>query len=61
MKDSNSTTVQILAKAGSIYETRETNGISHFLEHLFFKWWKKYKTPKEVAEAVDSFGGWFNA
>ncbi|OQB41944.1 MAG: Insulinase (Peptidase family M16) [candidate division CPR1 bacterium ADurb.Bin160] len=37
MKDSNSTTVQILAKAGSIYETRETNGISHFLEHLFFK------------------------
>ena len=61
MKDSNSTTVQILAKAGSIYETRETNGISHFLEHLFFKWWKKYKTPKEVAEAVDSFGWGFNA
>jgi len=61
MKDSNSTTVQVLAKAGSIYETRETNGISHFLEHLFFKWWKKYKTPKEVAEAVDGFGGWFNA
>ncbi|HOQ79383.1 MAG TPA: pitrilysin family protein [Candidatus Absconditabacterales bacterium] len=61
MKDSNSTTVQILAKAGSIYETRETNGISHFLEHLFFKGGKKYKTPKEVAEAVDSFGGGFNA
>lgn len=61
MKDINSTTVEILAKAGSIYETRENNGISHFLEHLFFKWWKKYKTPQEVAEAVDSFGWEFNA
>ncbi|MCK9467764.1 MAG: insulinase family protein [Candidatus Absconditabacterales bacterium] len=61
MKDSNSTTIQILAKAGSIYETKETNGISHFLEHLFFKGGKKYKTPKEVAEAIDSFGGEFNA
>jgi len=61
MKDANSTTVEILARAGSIYETRENNGISHFLEHLFFKWWLKYKTPKEVAEAVDNFGGEFNA
>lgn len=61
MKDINSTTVEILAKAGSIYETKENNGISHFLEHLFFKWWKKYKTPQEVAEAVDSFGWEFNA
>lgn len=61
MKDANSTTVEILAKAGSIYETKDTNWISHFLEHLFFKWWKKYRTPKEVAEAVDSFGWEFNA
>lgn len=37
MKDSNSTTVEIMVKAGSIYETKENNGISHFLEHMFFK------------------------
>ena len=61
MEDSNSTTVLILARAGSIYETRENNWISHFLEHNFFKWWKKYETPKAVAEAVDSFGGSFDA
>lgn len=61
MEDSNSTTMLILARAGSIYETRQNNGISHFLEHMFFKWWKKYETPKAVAEAVDSFGGEFNA
>lgn len=57
----NSTTVQVLVKAGSIYETKETNGISHFLEHLFFKGGKKYPTPKAVAEVVDAFGGEFNA
>lgn len=57
----NSVTVEVLSQAGSIYEERKTNGISHFLEHMFFKWWKKYPTPKSVAEAVDSFGGEFNA
>ena len=61
MEDSNSTTMLILARAGSIYETRENNGISHFLEHNFFKWWIRYKTPQAVAEAVDAFGGEFNA
>jgi len=61
MEDSNSVTMLILARAGSIYETRENNWISHFLEHNFFKWWIRYKTPQEVAEAVDSFGWEFNA
>lgn len=61
MKDINSVTVEIMCKAGSIYEIRKTNGISHFLEHLFFKGGKKYPTPKAVAEAVDKFGGEFNA
>ncbi|USN55236.1 MAG: insulinase family protein [Candidatus Peribacteria bacterium] len=37
LQDANSTTIEILVKAGSIYETREKNGISHFLEHMFFK------------------------
>ncbi len=61
MDDANSTTIEIMCKAGSIYETKENNGISHFLEHLFFKWGEKYPTPKAVAEAVDKFGGEFNA
>jgi predicted Zn-dependent peptidase len=37
MVDANSITVQIFVKAGSIYENAKTNGISHFLEHMFFK------------------------
>lgn len=61
MQDTNSITLQIMCKAWSIYESPELNGISHFLEHNFFKGGLKYKTPKEVAEAVDRFGGEFNA
>lgn len=61
MNDINSVTVEVLCKAWSIYENKENNGISHFLEHLFFKWWKKYPTPISVAEAVDKFGWEFNA
>lgn len=54
-------TTMILAGAGSRYETMDIAGISHFLEHMFFKGAKRYETPKAVAEAVDSFGGAFNA
>lgn len=54
-------TVLVLAGAGSRYETQEIRGISHFLEHMFFKGAKKYKNTKEVSEAVDSVGGVFNA
>ncbi|MCX6824271.1 MAG: pitrilysin family protein [candidate division SR1 bacterium] len=61
MEDAYSVTIEIMCKAGSIYENRENNGISHFLEHLFFKGGKKYPTPKAVAEVVDKFGGEFNA
>jgi predicted Zn-dependent peptidase len=37
MQDSNTVTIEIFVKAGSVYEDRRTNGISHFLEHMFFK------------------------
>lgn len=46
--------------AGSRYETDETNGISHFLEHMFFKG-TKTKNAREIAEAFDAIGGQVNA
>lgn len=61
MDEWNSTTIQVFVRAGSLYETSKTNGISHFLEHMFFKWGKRYTTPKAVAQAVESFGWVFNA
>ncbi len=54
-------TVMILVGAGSRYERPENNGISHFLEHLFFKGADRYKNTREVSEAIDSVGGDFNA
>lgn len=58
---STSTTVEIMVKAGNVYEQQETNGLSHFLEHMFFKGGKRYRTPQAVAEAIDAFGGECNA
>jgi len=54
-------TCLVLAGAGSRYETKERNGLSHFLEHMFFKGGEKFKNTKEVSEAIDSIGGEFNA
>lgn len=61
LPESTSTTVEIMVKAGNIYEQRETNGLSHFLEHMFFKGGKTWQTPQAVAEVIDSFGGECNA
>jgi len=56
-----SATVLVLVGAGSRYETIEQRGLSHFLEHMFFKGAKKYTDTKQVSEAIDSVGGEFNA
>ncbi len=54
-------TVLVLVGAGSRYEHQELRGISHFLEHMFFKGAERFKDTKEVSEAIDSVGGEFNA
>ncbi len=61
LENTKSVTVLILVGAGSRYEVPEINGISHFVEHMFFKGAKKYKNTKEVSEAIDGVGGDFNA
>lgn len=45
---------------GSRYEEKEENGISHFLEHMFFKG-TKTRSAKEIAESFDRIGGQVNA
>ena len=54
-------TVLVFAGAGSRYEVEKTRGISHFLEHMFFKGGKKYKTAADVSMTIDAIGGDFNA
>ena len=53
--------VLVLVGTGSKYEEKRTNGISHFLEHMFFKGTKKRPDKKEIAELMDSVGAEFNA
>jgi predicted Zn-dependent peptidase len=45
---------------GSRFEHKDNNGISHFLEHMFFKGTKK-RNAREIAESFDSIGGQVNA
>ncbi len=60
-KSSKTVTVLVLTAVGSKYERREVNGISHFLEHMYFKGTKKRSNPKDVAETLDKIGGSYNA
>ncbi|WP_456275449.1 M16 family metallopeptidase [Bacillus sp. AK128] len=45
---------------GSRNETPTNNGVSHFLEHMFFKG-TKTRSAREIAESFDSIGGQVNA
>jgi len=60
-KNSTAVTVLVLAATGSKYETKETSGISHLLEHLLFKGTKRKPTPIDIAGPLDSVGGVYNA
>ncbi|MGM9928812.1 MAG: M16 family metallopeptidase [Bacillus sp. (in: firmicutes)] len=55
-----SVAIGLWIKTGSVNETPENNGISHFLEHMFFKG-TNTRNAKEIAEAFDSIGGQVNA
>ncbi len=61
MKNANSVTVLILVGIGSKYEKKEINGISHFLEHMFFKGTKKRPNTLKISETLDMIGGQYNA
>ncbi|MCY7948541.1 pitrilysin family protein [Bacillus atrophaeus] len=45
---------------GSRHETPEINGISHFLEHMFFKG-TSTRSARDIAESFDRIGGQVNA
>ncbi|HEX6702406.1 MAG TPA: pitrilysin family protein [Gaiellaceae bacterium] len=61
MPQAQSVTCSIMLAAGSRYETRETNGIAHFAEHMFFKGTERRPTARQIAGEIDSIGGEFNA
>jgi predicted Zn-dependent peptidase len=54
-------TFMVLIGVGSRYETEEQSGLSHFLEHMFFKGTERRPKTEQIAEAIEKLGGAFNA
>jgi len=61
MKNSMATTFLVLVEAGSKYENKEINGISHFLEHMCFKGTKKRPSALAISSEMESLGAVYNA
>ena len=61
MPDTEAVTLWVLFGTGSKYETKKINGISHFLEHLFFKGTKKRPRPGQIWRELDRTGSQKNA
>ena len=51
----------VMLAVGSRYETKNTSGIAHFAEHMFFKGTDRRPSARDIAGEIDSIGGEFNA
>ena len=56
MQHIRSASIGVWLQTGSRDEDPESNGISHFIEHMVFKG-TKHRTAEEIARQVDSIGG----
>ncbi len=54
-------TVLVLCKVGSRHETKEQNGVSHFIEHMMFKGTKRRPETIDISRDLDSVGAEYNA
>jgi len=61
LKGSPTATALVIVKTGSKYESRLNNGLSHFLEHLFFKGTIRRPNTLALSSELDSLGGEYNA
>ena len=59
--DAPTATALITVRAGSEYEAKEENGVSHFLEHLAFKGTARYPKPGQLAHELEGMGADTNA
>ncbi|MFA5987763.1 MAG: pitrilysin family protein [Candidatus Paceibacterota bacterium] len=60
-KNSLAATCLVLVEAGSKYETKQINGVSHFLEHMCFKGTTKRPKALDITSELDSLGAQYNA
>ncbi|CAI9777416.1 unnamed protein product [Fraxinus pennsylvanica] len=57
---SRTATVGVFIDAGSRFETEETNGTAHFLEHMIFKGTER-RSARGLEEEIENMGGHLNA
>ena len=61
IKGNPTVTVMVSVEAGSKYETKDINGLSHFLEHMCFKGTIKRPTSLLISQELDGIGAQYNA
>ncbi len=61
MHETKAVTVLFLMNVGSRYETTKQNGLSHFLEHMFFKGTAMRPTTLDISQELDALGAEYNA
>lgn len=61
MSDNPSVTVLVTVDAGSKYEAKDINGLSHFLEHMVFKGTNRRPKAVDISRELDSIGSHYNA
>jgi predicted Zn-dependent peptidase len=61
MKENPTTTVLVLVETGSKYESKDNNGISHFLEHMCFKGTSRRPSAFDITRELDGIGAQYNA
>ncbi|MFR2301371.1 MAG: M16 family metallopeptidase, partial [Clostridium paraputrificum] len=59
-KDTQIASINLGVKVGSIYESLEEKGISHFIEHMLFKGTNK-RNNEELNDELEALGGEYNA
>jgi predicted Zn-dependent peptidase len=61
MKSTKTVAVLVMVGTGSKNENEKNRGISHFLEHMFFKGTKKRPITLDISKELDGIGGIYNA
>lgn len=61
MAGAKTTAILVMIATGSKHETRKTSGLSHFLEHMFFKGTTKRPNAMIISSELDKLGGEYNA
>lgn len=56
-----STTVSFFVRVGSRYETDQTNGLSHFLEHMLYRGSESHRASHDLTLAIERLGGTLDA